>query len=130
MTNKQRKVLEGNPQNHQTIVQNIGNLLTALAKTVNSGVARKLAVVELGNVLFGEVTLCVIEEESFNYRSDEARSDLGSSINDIDTERQVLSRPSSHRSTRLRSRRDSMKAPRSVGISGRASPRRESLCEL
>src|SRR5665213_3058212 len=126
MTIKQRTVLEGDLQNHQTIVQNNGNLVTALAKTVNSGVARKLALVELGNVLLGEVILCAIAEGSFIYRSDEARSELGSSMNDIDTERQVLSRPTSRRLTRLRSRRDSLEPPRSVGISGRASPRRGS----
>lgn len=65
MTIKQRTVLEVDLQCHQTIVQNIGNLVTALAKTVNSGVARKLALVELGNLLFGEVIPCAIAEESF-----------------------------------------------------------------
>jgi hypothetical protein len=130
MTITQRQVLEGNPQNHQTIVQNTGNPVTALAKPVNSSVAHKNAVVELGIVLFGEVIPSAIAEESLNHRSDEARSDLGSSMNDIDTELQVLTRQSSHRPTRLRSRRDSMKPSRSVGISGRALPLRRSLCEL
>lgn len=120
MTIKQRKALEGNLQNRQKLVQNIGNLVTA----VNSGVARKLAVVELGNFLYGEVIPCAVAEESFIDRSDEARSDLGSSMNDIDTERQVFSRPSSHWLTRLQSRRHSLKPPRLVGISGRASLRR------
>ena len=130
MTISQRQVLEGNPQNHQTIVQNTGNPVSAPAKTVNSGFAHKIAVVELGTVFFGEVIPSATAEESFNHRSDEARSDLGSSMNDIDTERQVLSRPSSHRPTRLRSRRDSLKPSRSVGISGRALPLRRSFCEL
>jgi len=69
MTIRQRQVLEGNPQNHRTIVQNTGNPVTALAKTVNSGVAHKIAIVELGIVLFGEVIPSAIAEESFNYRS-------------------------------------------------------------
>jgi uncharacterized protein (DUF2249 family) len=90
MTMTQIQALDAMLQHHRTLVADVDNRVTALAETVNSGIAYEPAVAKLVTYLAEEVIPHAVAEELSIYRTAATRADLANTVNEMIAEHRVL----------------------------------------